>query len=68
MATSASGDVLQSEGWQQDELSEMKSLLRRAEQRMRKLDPASKNAVKTTDFYKYAAMAHHSTPRISPSA
>ena len=54
MTTIAVEDVLESEAWDQDELSEMKSLLQRAEQRIRKLNPASKYATKTTTSSKYA--------------
>ena len=41
MAIPRAGTVLQSEDWKPDELSEMRSLLQRAEQRMKKLNPAS---------------------------
>lgn len=55
MATPGAEDVLESEGWQQDELSEMKGLLQRAEQRMRKSNSTSKHTVnvKATDSYMY---------------
>ena len=58
MATPGAEDVHKSEVWQQDELSEMMGLLQRAEQRMRKPDPASKHTVKATNSYKYATAAH----------
>lgn len=59
MATFGAEDTLKSEGWDQDELSEMKILLQRAEQRMRKLDPASKHALKATNSYMYTTVAPH---------
>ena len=64
MATPALTDDHESEGWHQDQLSEMKSLLQRAEQRMRKLDPTSKHTMEHTKSYKYAMVAHLAMPRI----
>lgn len=64
MATPAITDDHESEGWHQDELSEMKSLLQRAEQRMRKLDPTSKHTMKHTKSYEYAMVAHLAMLRI----
>ena len=48
MAIPRAGTVLGSEDWKADELSEMRSLLQRAEQRMKKLNPASKSTVEDT--------------------
>lgn len=58
MATPGAGSIFENEGWDQDELSEMRSLLQRAEQRMRKLDPASKHTMKATTPYKYGMAAY----------
>ncbi|KAF6223456.1 hypothetical protein HO133_000299 [Letharia lupina] len=52
MAALAAEGVLESDGWDQDELSEMKGLLQRAERRMRKLDPAGKHTMKATNSYR----------------
>ncbi|CAF9939267.1 MAG: hypothetical protein ALECFALPRED_008055 [Alectoria fallacina] len=52
MATLGAEGFLESEGWDQHELSEMKSLLQRAEQRMTELNPASKHMMKATNFCK----------------
>lgn len=57
MATPGTEFVPKSEGWHQDELSEMVTLLQRAEQHMRNLDPASKHTVKATYSDKYATAA-----------
>ena len=55
MATPGAEDVFESESWQQDELSELKDLLQRAEQRMRKSKSTSKHTVtvKAAESYKY---------------
>ena len=58
MAALAAEGVLESDGWDQDELSELKGLLQRAERRMRKLDPAGKHTMKATNSYRYATAAH----------
>ena len=50
MATPGIEDVPESEHWEQDELSEMTSLLQRAEQRMQKSD----QAVRVHKLDKYA--------------
>ena len=52
MAASAVEDSRRGERWDQDEVSEMVSLLQRAEQRMRKLDPTSMNSVIHKDLDK----------------
>lgn len=57
MAPPRAEGVLESECWDQDELSEMKSLLQRAEQRMKRLDSANKHTVEATNSYKYATAA-----------
>ena len=49
MATPALDYVAESEIWGQDELSEMMSLLQRAEQRMRKLNPGSNYNMEATN-------------------
>lgn len=58
MATSTAEDVSESESWDQDELSEMMSLLQRAEQRMKKLGPTMKHTTNATSSNKYAIAAH----------
>ena len=58
MATLGAEGVLESEGWDQHELSEMKSLLQRAEQRMTELNPASKHMMKATNLCKYVTAAY----------
>ena len=54
MATPGIEDVPESEHWEQDELSEMTSLLQRAEQRMQKSDQACKHTVRAHKLDKYA--------------
>ena len=56
MATPGIEDVPESEHWEQDELSEMMSLLQRAEQRMRKSDQACKHTVRAQKIDKYATV------------
>ena len=58
MATPRAGELLESEDWQSDELSELKGLLQQAEQRMRKPDLPSKHTMKATKSYTYATAAH----------
>lgn len=64
MAASAAEDVHRGEGWDQDEHSEMMSLLQRAEQRMRKLEPTSKYQVKPKHSDKYVMAGYFSTTRV----
>ena len=64
MATPEAEYLLKREGWDQDELSEMKILLQQAEQRMRKLDPASQHTTKATKSCRYTTPAHHPMLRI----
>ena len=52
MTTFEADDNLEGEAGERSELSEIKSLLQRAEQRMRNLDPASKRTMKATNAYK----------------
>ena len=54
MATPKIEDVRESEHWEQDELSEMMSLLQRAEQRMRKSDQARKHTMRAQKLDRYA--------------
>ncbi len=53
MADTRAEDMAISERWDQDELSEMMSLLQRAAQRMRNLDPDSKHTMRNSDSEKY---------------
>ena len=54
MAAPGIEDVPESGNWEQDELSEMMSLLERAEQRMRKSDQACKHTIRAQKLDKYA--------------
>lgn len=54
MATPRIENVPESKHWEQGELSEMMSLLQRAEQRMRKSDQACKHTVRAQKLDKYA--------------
>ena len=47
-------DLAESGGWDLLELSDMMSLLQRAEQRMRKLDPPRKQPLRAAKLDKYA--------------
>ena len=58
MATLTAEYVAESEFWGEDELSEMMSLLQRAEQRMRELNPGSNHSVEATNSDKSATTAH----------
>ena len=58
MATPRAEDVLESGCWDLDELSEMKSLLQRAERRLEMLETASKHAMKARKTHKYATANH----------
>ena len=53
MSTPAIENSFESEGWDRDELSEMKSLLQQAEQRLRKPELASKHTIETISLYVY---------------
>ncbi len=53
MADTGADDIPTSELWDQNELSEMTSLLQRAAQRMRKLDPDSKHTMRNINSEKY---------------
>ena len=46
MAESGAGSIPLSDGWDRNELSEMKHLLQQAGQRIRQLDPASKVSIR----------------------
>lgn len=51
MAIPRAGTVLRGEDWKADELSEMRSLLQRAEQRMKKLNPASNSTLEDNNSF-----------------
>ena len=51
MAIPRARTMLRSEDWKPDELSEMRSLLQRAEQRMKKLNPASNSSIEKKNSF-----------------
>ena len=51
MAIPRAGTVFRSEDWKPDELSEMRSLLQRAEQRMKKLNSASNSSIEDKNSF-----------------
>ncbi|KAM0793870.1 Fcf2 pre-rRNA processing-domain-containing protein [Usnea florida] len=51
MAIPRARTLLRSENWKPDELSEMRSLLQRAEQRMKKLNPASNSSIEDKNSF-----------------
>ena len=60
----ASQNVPDSSSWEQNELSELRNLLQRAEQRIRKAETASNSPVRVAKSNKYAMVVDISTRRI----
>ena len=58
MASLEAEHIPRNECWDQDELSEMMSLLQRAEQRMKNLAPTSRHPMKGTNSDKYVIAPH----------
>ena len=51
MAIPQAGTVTRTEDWKPDELSEMRILLQRAEQRMKKPNPASNSSIENSNSF-----------------